>query len=900
MLKKILFNIVLWGGMVWCTAQTIPERGIPLIEKFTPAEYGNQGKIWDIQLSENGLLYAVCDRGLLEYDGKTWNSFKGSKGNTRSLWVENDSVIYTGSDFDFGIWKKNQYRSFEYTSLYPFKEKANEENEEFWNVYKIKDQVIFVSFDNVYVYQNNQFTKIAAPYRFNGCFLGNDQTIYLSDEKEGVFTFDGKSIDPLFHYPDHEDFRLIGVQKKEDELLIITRDQGLFKYTKDRLTKYETEVSPYLKNNSVFSFTSIGDQYYAFGTIFSGLYITDKEGKVLQHIDKQRGLLHNTILSLYYESSKSLWISMDYGLASLDLNSQNSYFFDYKGTFGTGATSLLKDDVFYLGTNQGLYKIPWQSMQNGLHDVSFELIPNSVGQVWDLENIKGTIFCGHDHGLFILQNNTLKQIHDEPGVWTLKLFRDEYLLSGNYNGVSVFKQENGAWSFIQKLDLIYGSCNQVIIEDENTIWVNIPNYGIIKVLLDKDFSIKQRTIFATDTFQGESLYLFKDRKGIHVRTETKVYHFDVTQKQFVETESDSVALNTRELIPEMNPSIMVDSTYRFYPIHNGFVLKNTKRKVEEKPHYSLILKKFETFNNEEVKSALPQDEISHKLNNARFEFIIPQQDIVLYQYKLEGYTDQWSDWSTNSNLDFLNLSEGHYILKVKGKVNDTIIESEPITFTISPPWYRKWYTYLLYGLLFLLGFYFLKQYENVKLKHQKKELLKKEQNSLREQAEKYRQEVLLQKQKQLEEDRVLLKNQLRDKAVELAIKSKDNKDKNRLLYTLKEKLNDIEKKPSLSKMRLIEMRRLVDNYLETEDQTFEIQMDEVHQEFYKKLKQKYPTLSLYDLRLASYLKIGLNSKEISEILHVLPSSINVSRSRLRKKFNLKAQDDLYEFLNSFD
>lgn len=74
-------------------------------------------------------------------------------------------------------------------------------------------------------------------------------------------------------------------------------------------------------------------------------------------------------------------------------------------------------------------------------------------------------------------------------------------------------------------------------------------------------------------------------------------------------------------------------------------------------------------------------------------------------------------------------------------------------------------------------------------------------------------------------------------------------------------------------------------------------MDELHQEFFRAMKAKFPNLSIYDLRLCAYLKIGLTSKEMSDILQVLPSSINVSRSRLRKKLGLKPDEDLYEFLN---
>ncbi|KQT20570.1 hypothetical protein ASG31_17535 [Chryseobacterium sp. Leaf404] len=92
------------------------------------------------------------------------------------------------------------------------------------------------------------------------------------------------------------------------------------------------------------------------------------------------------------------------------------------------------------------------------------------------------------------------------------------------------------------------------------------------------------------------------------------------------------------------------------------------------------------------------------------------------------------------------------------------------------------------------------------------------------------------------------------------------------------------------------MRRLLKTYLESEDNTFEIQMDELLQEFFRMMKKKFPTLSIYDLRLCAYLRIGLTSKEMADILHVLPSNINVSRSRLRKRLNLLPEDDLYEFL----
>ncbi|MCB0574227.1 MAG: hypothetical protein KDC61_06655, partial [Saprospiraceae bacterium] len=87
-------------------AQKIPEKGVPWIDNYTIDQFNSHGKIWEISSAGNGIVYMAGDAGLLEFDGITWNRFKGSKGYTRSLLLAGDSLIYTGSDLDFGIWKK--------------------------------------------------------------------------------------------------------------------------------------------------------------------------------------------------------------------------------------------------------------------------------------------------------------------------------------------------------------------------------------------------------------------------------------------------------------------------------------------------------------------------------------------------------------------------------------------------------------------------------------------------------------------------------------------------------------------------------------------------------------------------------------------------------------------------
>ncbi|MFZ1749298.1 MAG: hypothetical protein WAU01_03870 [Saprospiraceae bacterium] len=223
------------------------------------------------------------------------------------------------------------------------------------------------------------------------------------------------------------------------------------------------------------------------------------------------------------------------------------------------------------------------------------------------------------------------------------------------------------------------------------------------------------------------------------------------------------------------------------------------------------------------------------------------------------------------------------------------------TFETQSPWYKRWYAYLLYLGMCAIGVYFVKRAYNIALNKEKKKLLYKEEEeeeALRQNDENARQVALLQEQKQLLTEFDDLKKQLKSKTIELANKAKENDAKNRLILLLKENFQEIQNNPSKANKKWFEINRILDSFMGEDDNTFEIQMDELHQEFFGKLNDRFEGLSIYDLRLCAYLKIGMNSKEIAEILNVLPSSAYISRSRLRKKLGLNIEDDLYSFLNN--
>jgi tetratricopeptide (TPR) repeat protein len=68
--------------------------------------------------------------------------------------------------------------------------------------------------------------------------------------------------------------------------------------------------------------------------------------------------------------------------------------------------------------------------------------------------------------------------------------------------------------------------------------------------------------------------------------------------------------------------------------------------------------------------------------------------------------------------------------------------------------------------------------------------------------------------------------------------------------------------------------------------------------FFARLKEINPDLTENDLRLCTYISIGMRAKEIAQQLSVTPDSVNTARYRLRKKLNLKPEEKLDEFLRN--
>ncbi len=163
--------------------------------------------------------------------------------------------------------------------------------------------------------------------------------------------------------------------------------------------------------------------------------------------------------------------------------------------------------------------------------------------------------------------------------------------------------------------------------------------------------------------------------------------------------------------------------------------------------------------------------------------------------------------------------------------------------------------------------------------------------------------LLEEKNKHLKELRVreqqLSVEALSAKERELATMAMSSHEKNSLLQDLEHKVSFLENRLDDSvKSDLKEMRRTIsDSYsLDKSWDSFLHKFEGVHPHFFDKLKEENPNLTINDLKLSAYLKIGMSNKEIANVTHLTLGSVKSSINRLKKKLKMHAEDSIRDFV----
>lgn len=275
-----------------------------------------------------------------------------------------------------------------------------------------------------------------------------------------------------------------------------------------------------------------------------------------------------------------------------------------------------------------------------------------------------------------------------------------------------------------------------------------------------------------------------------------------------------------------------------------------------------------------------------------------RQSEIKFQYFLEGYSSEWSDWNSQAQKEFTNLGQGKYQFLVRANVNGKYVTvPSKFMFRILPPWYANRLALFGYFLLVVLLFLYAKHIYHLKLKRQRTYLQKKlrmEHNTLLEQ------EVVVNERRIDKLKNEQLQSALASKSRELANSAMNIVYKNELLQKINQEILNLKDQSGnkLSVDQLKKIQKVINEGMSDERDwnLFENSFNEAHENFFKKIKVTHPELAPNDLKLCAYLRMNMNSKEIASLLNITLRGVEIRRYRLRKKLNIEHDKNLTEFL----
>ncbi len=571
----------------------------------------------------------------------------------------------------------------------------------------------------------------------------------------------------------------------ESTWLLACEDKGLYHFGNGSLEHLTCPADDYVRKHFATSCQQLPDGRIALGTRYGGLLIITRDGQISRIIDKAMGLPDDNVLGpVFVDDQWGLWTPLNYGIARVEaLSPLDEFGFD-TGLEGSVNSILRFNKTIYVGTSQGLsYLAP--ASRDG-RPASFKRIPGVQDRCWQLLSVAGNLYAILTDGIYRIVDPARppQLVYQIDMAYCATLSPDSSrMFIGTYNqGLHVLRNRGNSWKYE---GTVPGTSKQILrmtTDTENNLWLMVEYKFIERIHVDNSTPPDQWKVEVYNTSDGlpkPSLYypiLLNDQ--LFVGSVHGLHRFNAASNRFVPDSSlgDPFGSGDRGLWNlTMDPKgrVWFNSQFAkgayvnigkkkkyelkyplvrvvggnylcFYPEQNGDVVwagsedgrliryDQTIPFPPETPFPALIRRVTIGGDSLLLDGSLHGDEeamrLPYSLNSFRFEFTIPRFDAPAankFEYRLVGLSDSWSSWTNEIYKDFNSLLEGRYRFEVRG--HDVYYHESEIggfDFIILPPWYRSYWAYSLYVLLFIGGVYLLIKWEIRRVEQRNRQLEK--------------------------------------------------------------------------------------------------------------------------------------------------------------------------------
>ena len=720
---------------------------MPLIHHYDAETIGTHPQHWSIARDSSGYLYFGSQgEGIQRFDGKNWvwNREPGT-GAIRSLKLFN-SKIHWGGVGNLGYVDRDSLWIDSFR-LYPQKSKIDTTHRVFddvWQMVEFEDKLVHRTSNSLMILDKDTIRVIESEERLRGIFKVDDE-LWVQIEN---IRLNRLINDEWVVIPGTEPFaddRLVAILPYSDYHLLIFRHSGFVRYDESGFTNVSTEADDYFRDHSLYRAATINKTDIALGFLNGGIVLMKNDGSIQNILTEENGLPTNVIYEIFTDREGTLWATSLDGVIKVLPNNPLTTIQEENGFTGSVKFIEPMSDKVYIGSSDGLY------IQEGNSEI--RKYPGIDELVYDGIQLNGVLYVSFPSGLFRISGNESEKILEEAGYRRLEISDNhEDAFFGAYRnsvdqitirGESVERFEvlrseseirqfyvgdDGIWALNYNNEVLFSGWDDTgkdsylpEIQSENSTIRNISlidgkislatDAGLYvyeitsdSFLPDSSFNLTASTSFDTGIVESQ-VFQFEQCSDNEVwfvsggnikRAIRKNDVWEVTEKPYRLIGGEGT---TQEIHCNQDGSMWCGGSQGAYYLsdpnwqyENEF---NTNITNVSMPNDSLIFGGYGELPEEPV-FTFENNEL--RFNYSAASYIDPETNT--YQVRLEGYDNEWSEWTEETQKDYTFIPEGSYTFQVQGRnVYGNTGSIDSFTFTILPPWYRTIWAYLGYLLI---------------------------------------------------------------------------------------------------------------------------------------------------------------------------------------------------------
>lgn len=407
-----------------------------------------------------------------------------------------------------------------------------------------------------------------------------------------------------------------------------------------------------------------------------GLIVLDSKGNKLCALTEANGLCSNSISRIAESENGCVWGVTDNGIFRVYLPSMFDHYTSAENLKGEVTTIQKHNSHLYIGTLRGLYVAD---------DDRVIRLPSITQACWQLVlSNENKLYAATSEGVFGIEDGNLHQISEDHTLSLACESSGHYLYAGEMDGIF-------------KLTLKGGKAEPVKVSE------------VDKVIR---FSWDASGGLIAESLLGD--YYYKNREGDEFIQLEKLPEVDNVTDSVVWKNERLAALKEKTLRAIYSES---DSVIWFGGDF-GAIRVNLFAEDASFSHLPQVFIREVRLNGDSIYFGgnyfeedwdgegryLKTPAFASDTKNISFWFSSDALSLhrkVEYQYMLEGYDDAWSAWTDVPKKTYANLFYGSYKFKVRARDSfGRCSAGKEYPFTILLPFYLKWYSLLIYILLF--------------------------------------------------------------------------------------------------------------------------------------------------------------------------------------------------------